>query len=144
MPNSPISLLGVIPPSKIFSLMQLGGMTFTIANNAGWYDTLTFPDPADPTQPLNITGIDFWAELRTSPEDISNKLDMKSFVSSPQFVVGGTNGTLYFSVDVTLIKKLAPTVYQMDILAIDHATGMVRNLCELGPIAVTVIQGVTR
>lgn len=105
---------------------------------------LTFPDPTNTSKPLDITGIDFHAELRTSASDPGNKLDMRSYTSSPQIVVGDHNGTLFFSVDVSLIKVLTPGVYVMDILVIDHVTGMVRNLCEGGPISVTVLQGITR
>ena len=127
-------------------LMQLGGMTFSITNNAGWYDILTFPDPANASAPLDITGIDFHAELRAAVGDANNLLDMKSqgLIGAPQLVVGGVNGTLFFSVDVSLTKKLTPAVYVMDMVAIDHDTGMVRSLCERGPIQVTVLQGVTR
>ena len=144
MPSGPVNLAGVSPGSNIMSLMQLGGMTFSITNNAGWYDMLTFPDPANTSAPLNITGIDFHAELRASVGDANNLLDMKSSVSSPQFIVGGANGTLFFSVDVSLIKRLRPAVYVMDMLAIDIVTGMVRSLCEGAPIQVTVLEGVTR
>jgi len=143
-PNSPVSLSGQPPGSNFMGLMQLGGMSFSITNNAGWYDILTFPDPSNTSKPLDITGIDFHAELRASVGDANNLLDMQSFTSPPQLVVGGANGTLFFSVDASLTKKLKPAVYVMDIIAIDHATGMVRSLCEGGPIQVTVLEGVTR
>jgi hypothetical protein len=128
--------------------MQLGGMSFSITNNAGWYDILTFPDPMNTSTPLDITGIDFHAELRASVGDANNLLDMQSqgltVTGTPQLINGGSNGTLFFSVDVSLVKKLKPAVYVMDIIAIDHETGMVRSLCEGSPIQVTVLQGVTR
>jgi hypothetical protein len=131
------------PPSNIMGLMQLGGMGFSITNNGGWYDILTFPDPTNTSKPLDLTGIDFHAELRTQVGDPSNRLDMKSSISNPQFRVGGNTGTLFFTVDVSLTQKLSPGMYVMDMLAIDMVTGMVRNLCEGGPINVTVLQGIT-
>lgn len=140
----PVSPSGQPPNSNIMLLPQLGGMSFSIANNAGWYDSLIFTQSANNTAPLDISSIDFHAELRSSAADPSNKLDMSSMATQPQFVVGGINGTLFFSVDASLIVKLSPGVYVMDMVAIDIVTQMKRNLCEGGPIAVTVLQGVTR
>lgn len=147
MPNfetPPLNLHGQPPGSKIMDLIQLGGMTFSITNNAGWYDLLIFPDPADTSQPLDISGINFHSELRSSINDPSNLLDISSLNYPPSFIVGGTNGNLVFSVDVTLVKRIAAGTYVMDMLAIDTASGMVRNLCEKELIIVTVNQGVTR
>jgi hypothetical protein len=125
-------------------LPQLGGMTFSITTTGGWYDKLQFLAPGSATVPLDISGINFHAELRTAVGDASNKLDISSSVVHPQFIVGGTNGTLFFSVDASLLINLTPGVYVMDILAIDITSGMIRNLCEGGPIHVTVLEGVTR
>ena len=145
MPFGPISLTGKPPNSNIMLLPQLGGMTFSIANNAGWYDSLVFTQANNSNAPLDISSINFHAELRLSAADASNWLDMSTSVTpAPQLVNGGSNGTLYFSVDVSLIKKLSPGQYVMDILAIDIVTGMMRNLCEGGPCLVNIIQGVTR
>jgi hypothetical protein len=144
MPSSPLNLLGVAPGSKIMDLPPLGGMTFSITNNAGWYDALVFPNPQDNSKPLDISGIDFHAELRSSAGDASNKLDISTLSTPKQFTVDGPAGTLYFSVDVTKVNHLTPGIYVMDILAIDTASGMVFNLCEAGPIQVTILQGITR
>lgn len=144
MPNNPLSPQGIPPNSNIMILPQLGGMTFSITNNAGWYDSIVFTQSSDSTHPLDISSIDFHAELRLSVSDPSNKLDMASSNSPPQFVVGGSNGTLFFSVDVSLVSKLSPGDYVMDIIAIDVVSQMKRNLCEGGPCIVTVLQGVTR
>ncbi|SRR5580765_203535 len=140
----PVGPNGRPPNSNIMLLPQLGGMTFSIVNNAGWYDSLVFTHPSDSTKPLDISSINFHAELRSSVADPSNRLDISSSSSPPQFIVGGANGTLFFSVDAALIIKLSAADYVMDILAIDIATGLIRNLCEGGPCTVTVLQGVTR
>lgn len=142
--TTPVNLLGVAPSSNIMQLPQLGGMSFSITNNAGWYDQIQFTQSLSSTAPLDISGINFHAELRTAVGDPTNRLNMSSTATPAQFVVGGTNGILFFSVDVTLTINLSPMPYVMDILAVDAASGMVRNLCEGGPINVTVIEGVTR
>lgn len=143
MVSGPQNPQGIPPGSNIMQLPQLGGMAFSITTNAGWYDQILFTQP-NSSLPLNISGIDFHAELRTSPDNASNKLDLSSLNRPPQFLVGGTNGTLFFSVDVSLIDNLSPGPYVMDILAIDYVNGMVRNLCEGTPIQVTIFQGITR
>jgi hypothetical protein len=129
-------------------LPQLGGMTFSIANNAGWYDILLFTDPADPSKPLDISGIDFHAELRSSVGDSQNFLDMNTISKAPlaiaEFISGGVSGKLFFNVDVSLIRKLTSAVYVMDMIATDITSQMVKSLCEVEPILVTVIEGVTR
>lgn len=136
--------------SKIMFLPQLGafppapGMSFSIVNNAGWYDFIAFTQPNNPSAPLNISGINFHAELRTAVDDASNRLDISSTGTPPGFISDDVNGILYFSVDVSLISKLSPMVYVMDIVAIDIASGINRSLCEGGPCLVTVLQGVTR
>lgn len=142
--NSPVNLLGSPPSSNLMQLAQLGGMSFSITTNAGWYDAIPFPQPINPALPLDISGINFHAELRTAVGDANNKLDMSTINSPPQLLNGGTSGILFFSVDVSLIINLKPGAYVMDILAIDITSGMVRNLCELGPITVNLLQGVTR
>ena len=143
-PIGPISPSGIQPNSHIMLLPQLGGMAFSIANNAGWYDTLLFTKPNDSSSPLDISSINFHAELRTAVNDANNRLDMSTTNSPPQLVNGGANGQLFFSVDVTLIVRLTPGLYVMDMIAIDIVSGMVKSLCEIQPISVTVIQGVTR
>lgn len=144
MAEGPLSLEGVPPNSNLMLLPQLGGMTFSITTNAGWYDTIIFTQVNNVALPLDISGIDFHAELRTSVEDSRNCLDMKTSVYPPKLINGGVSGELFFSVDVSFISNIKPEIYVMDILAIDIKTGMVRNLCELEPIVVTLIQGVTR
>lgn len=140
---SPVSLTGASPASNIMLLPPLGGMTFSITTTGGWYDTLNFLQPSG-LAVLDISGIDFHAQLRKTATDSQNILDFSTLNVPPQLVNGGTNGNLYFSADVSFFKNLKPGVYAMDILAIDTVTSMVRNLCELAPIAVTVNQGVTR
>ena len=119
-------------------------MSFSIANNAGWYDAIPFSQPNDSTTPLSLSGIYFHAELRLSVEDASNKLDISSASNPPGFISDDAGGILYFSVDVSLTKRLTPGVYVMHITATDSVSGMVRSLCECGPCMVTVLMGVTR
>jgi hypothetical protein len=145
MPDSPLNLNGIPPNSNIMILPSLNGMAFSITNNAGWYDVLFFTTASGAA--LDISSINFHGELRTTAGDASNRLDLVSapVPPAPQTLVsGGQSGKLYFSVDVSLIRNLTPGVYVMDILAIDVVSGMVRNLCEIIPIQVAIIQGVTR
>lgn len=144
MASSALSLTGASPSSKLFSLSSLGGMTFSITTNGGWYDVISFLTPGTISTPLDISGIDFHAELRRTVGDANNILDMSTTNTPPQFISGGTSGNLFFSVDVSLLIKLTAGIYVMDMLAKDTVTGMVRNLCEQAPIVVTVNQGITR
>lgn len=143
-PTGPLSLGGQPPGSNIMQLPQLGGMAFAITNTGGWYDTLYFTQPANATAPLDLSGINFHAELRKTVMDSQNMLDLATTNNPPQLINGGASGALFFSVDASLLSALSPFTYVMDMLAIDIATGMTRNLCELEPIAVTVNKGVTR
>ncbi len=142
--SSATNLQGQAPASNIMALPQLGGMTFSVTNNAGWYDVLYFYQANNPSVPLDLSGMDFHAELRLSVGDGRNCLDLSTTNNPPQFVNGGTTGALFFSVDVTLMAKLTPGVYQMDLLTTDIVSKMIRNLCEVQPIVVTVNEGVTR
>jgi hypothetical protein len=146
VPPGPLNLIGNPPSSNIMLLPQLGGMTFSIVNNAGWYDVILFTSPANSEAPLDISGIDFHAELRVAVGDAQNWLDMSTSpaIGQAQFVNGAITGQLFFSVDVSLIVKLSPRVYVMDMIATDITSKMVKSLCEVEPIQVMVIQGVTR
>src|SRR6516225_708845 len=127
-PEGPLSPSGKPPSSNVMLLPQLGGMTFSIANNAGWYDVLLFTSPTNSEAPLDISGINFHAELRIA-------------FGVGQLINGALTGQLFFSVDVSLIAKLSPRVYVMDMIATDISSGMIKSLCEVQPIQVTVIQG---
>jgi hypothetical protein len=145
--GGPIGPGGLPINSKLMLLPQLGGMTFSIANNAGWYDVILFTISPDSSEPLDISGIDFHAELRSSVGDAQNFLDMNTIAEAQtiaEFISGGVSGKLFFNVDVSLIKKLPAAVYVMDMIATDIVSQMVKSLCEVEPIQVTVIQGITR
>lgn len=144
--SGPLSLEGLPPSSNIMLLPQLGGMGFSIANNAGWYDVLSFTSPTNPNNPLDISGINFHAELRSSINDSQNYLDMNTAPATgqSQLINGGQNGLLFFSVDVSLMSKLSAKTYVMDMIATDITSKMVKSLCEVQPIQVTVIEGITR
>lgn len=139
----PLSTLGVAPPSNLMTLPPLGGMTFSITTNGGWYDIINFPQPGS-TLPIDLTGIDFHAELRRTIGDANVILDLSTKNAPPNFINGRETGNLFFSADASLFSKITPGVYVMDMLAIDIVTSMVRNLCELSPILVTINQGITR
>lgn len=142
-PNSgPLNLNSVQAASNIFLLSTLSGMAFSICTNGGWYDSIFFLTPQG--FPLDISGINFHAELRLTAGDARNQLDISTYANPPTMVNGGSSGALYLSVDVSFISNLSPGQYVMDVLAIDIASGMVRNLCEAAPLQVTVSQGVTR
>jgi hypothetical protein len=144
MSSGPVNLQGTGTSSNLMLLPQLGGMTFSITNNAGWYDTLFFTQPGSVSIPLDISGINFHAELRRTVADSKKWLDLSTLGNPAQLINGASNGNLFFSVDASLTVNLTPQTYEMDMLAIDMASGIVRNLCEGGPMLVTVLQGVTR
>ena len=125
--------------TNILALPQLA-MTATVANNAGWFDVLyLFADPYA-VVPLDLTGIAFTAELRSSPADSTPRLTASTAAGT--LVNGNTAGSLAFN--VPSLKALAAGTYFMDLIANDPIAGITRNLFEAGPATITVLQGVTR
>jgi len=118
--------------------------TFNIARNADWVDDIIFPVPGTPANPLNISGIAFFAQVRPAEEDPNILLDLSTLNGG--LVNGGDTGQLSWHVShaamlaVPLIAVLNTAV--MDILAV--ADGYRINLCqESGPAQIVIHHGVT-
>lgn len=129
--------------TNILQLQQLQA-TFNIARNADWVDEIIFPVPGSPSNPLNLGGIEFFAQVRPAEEDPNILLDLST--QNNGLVNGGNNGKLSWHVlhqtmlAVPLIRVLNAAV--MDILAV--ADGYRINLCqEVGPAQIIIHHGVT-
>lgn len=128
------------PQSNIMLLPQLAA-SFIVTTNGGWYDTISFVSFVG-GPPLDLTGMNFHAEMRLSVQDPGNKLDMST--AQGTLLNGGINGQMLFNVPAASMAKLSSGLYVMDILATDIGTSIVRNLFEAAPANVTVIEGITR
>ena len=90
--------------------------------------------------PLDITGIEFKAELRALVG--GNEVYLIAQTSDGTLVNGGASGLLTFAVPQETLAKVFPGDYVMDILAI--ADGKTINLHRSqGPATVTITAGVT-
>src|SRR5262245_33648766 len=89
--------------------------------------------------PLDLTGIEFRAELRTQEDSEQVLLSLQS--SDNTLLNGGLDGTLGFNVTSAQLEHLKARTYVMDIVA--SADGHVINLFPAGPGTVVVTEGVT-
>jgi len=89
--------------------------------------------------PLNLAGIEFRAELRTTEDSEQVLLSLQT--SDGTLLNGGNDGTLGFNVTRDKLDHLKARDYVMDIVA--TADGHVINLFPAGPATVTVTVGVT-
>jgi hypothetical protein len=111
--------------------------SLTIDANADFRQTWTL----GPTgAAIDLTGISFHMQVRLASDLTQVVLDLSTAAGS--LVNGGTAGTLAATAPVSMTDLIAPGAYVADIVA--SADGAVVNLCAGGPLAVTVLQGVTR
>lgn len=89
--------------------------------------------------PLDLTGIAFRAELRSSEADEQVFLVMGT--ADGTMLNGGADGTLGFNVPRANLAHLSPRSYVMDVVA--TADGHTINMFPVGPCSVTVVSGVT-
>jgi hypothetical protein len=89
--------------------------------------------------PLDLTGIEFRCELRSSEAD--NQVFLSVGTSDGTLLNGGLDGTLGFNVPRSKLEHLSPRTYVMDIVALadDHTI----NMFPAGPGSVVVTSGVT-
>ncbi|MDR3488829.1 MAG: hypothetical protein P4M05_28490 [Bradyrhizobium sp.] len=125
--------------------------SFTVATNSDWDDSIQFNQPSpNETLPLDISDIDFFAQLRASP--VSPNILMALSTINGLLINGGKAGTLTWNVPAyprttapfdnmrSLQSAISPLV--MDVVAV--ADGRVRNLFEkAGPASVSINPGVT-
>jgi len=89
--------------------------------------------------PLDLSGIEFSAELRTAQDSEQVLLSMGTV--DGRLLNGGKDGTLGFNVQRADLEHLLPRNYVMDIVA--AADGHMINLFPAGPGTVMVTGGVT-
>lgn len=142
--------------TNIAMLPQISG-SIPVVRNAGWYDQMQFSWPTNSPnagQPLDLTGIAFFAQLRETVNDTVNLLDMSTV--NQLLVNGGDLGTLAFRVPrdkpasgspYHMSRLPAGITAVMDIIAQgtdEDGTMMILNLCQAGgPLTVQIGAGVT-
>jgi hypothetical protein len=125
--------VGGISSTNQFVLVNAGGtpVNATITDHLA---NLTFQP-----LPMDISGITFEANMRSEVGDAQVYLALTTLGTN--FVNGGIIGTLSFNVPHTVMQRLRPGSYVLDIVAI--ADGVTINLFPDGPASVLVKQGVT-
>jgi len=126
----------------VTNILKIPQMTaiFHIARNADWVDHIVFPKPDDAATVLDITGIDFYAQLRPLEDDPNILVDMST--DNNMLVNSGMTGILSWRVPYSIMRWVKISSGVLDILAI--ADGHRVNLFqEAGPAEVIVRSGVT-
>jgi hypothetical protein len=123
--------------TNVLALPQIGG-TLTLVTNADLDEALLFTQAGSNT-PLNLTGIVFRMQIRLASDETQIALDLST--DNGGLINGGVNGILSWFAPLTSTSQIAPGDYRADLLAI--ADGATRNLCQNGPITVTVNEGLT-
>lgn len=123
--------------SNILALPVMTG-SLQFADNADWHLTIQFVDGAG--SPIDLTGIAFRSEVRSTSADAHVVLDISSEAGS--FVVDAASGRLSWAVPRAMVPRVAGD-YVTDIIAIAAVDGITRNLCS-SPLPVTIMRGVTR
>jgi len=123
--------------TNVLALPQLSG-SLAIATDADLRESLLIAQ-AGSSSPLDLTGIAFHMQIRLASDETQIALDMST--ANGLLINGGTNGILSWLVLAPQVAQIAPGAYVADLLAI--ADGAIVNLCQAGPIAVTVTAGVT-
>jgi hypothetical protein len=115
--------------------------TFHIVTNADWVDQIIIPIADNPTSPLDITGIDFYSELRALEDDPNILISMST--QNGLLINEGANGKLRWQVRYDALRDIKVSSGVLDILAL--ADGNRVNLFqEAGPADVAIRAGVTR
>jgi len=110
-------------------------MAMTVWTNADWIDGLEYHDLQTPSQPIDLTGIEFEMELRSSAQDIT--VVLKATTDNGLIIV--YSNTWQFSVPATTMSLIPPASYVFDMLAV--ADNTVRIIAS-GTVQVNL--GVTR
>jgi hypothetical protein len=123
--------------TNVLALPQISG-SLTIATDADLREGLQFTQ-AGSTAPLDLTGIAFHMQVRLASDLTQIALDLST--ANGLLINGGPNGLLSWLVLAAQLAQVAPGAYVADLIA--EGDGATINLCQAGPIVVTVTQGVT-
>ncbi|MGD0642170.1 MAG: hypothetical protein ABSC22_15590 [Roseiarcus sp.] len=123
--------------TNVLALPQISG-SLTIATNGDLRAAVTFTQ-AGSSAPLDLTGIAFHMQVRPAAGSPEIALDLST--ANGLLVNSGTNGLLSWLVPAAQLAQLAPGSYVADLIA--SGDGATVNLCQNGPLAVTVNAGVT-
>jgi len=117
-------------------LMPIAILGIEVSNNSDWLDGLEYWSSEDENaDPLDLTGIDFDLNLRSSPPVATVMLRASTYNG----LIKVYANTWQLLVPATMMKTVLTGDYVFDMLA--RADGYTRNIVQA---TVTVIQGVTR
>jgi len=123
--------------TNVLALPQIAG-SLAIVTNADLREALLFTQAGSST-PLDLTGIAFHMQVRLASDETQIGLDLST--DNGLLINGGTNGLLSWLVPAAQLAQVAPGAYLADLVA--AADGAIVNLCQSGPLTVTVSAGVT-
>jgi hypothetical protein len=123
--------------TNVLALPQIAG-SLAIVTNADLREALLFTQAGSST-PLDLTGIAFHMQVRLASDETQIALDLST--DNGLLINGGTNGLLSWLVPAAQLAQVAPGAYLADLVA--AADGAIVNLCQSGPLTVTVSAGVT-
>jgi len=110
-------------------------MTMTAATNADWLDGLEYWDQQTPPQPIDMGGIEFEMEMRTTAPAAT--VVLKATTDNGLIVVYANTWQLI--VPAPTMSLIPPASYVFDMLAV--ADGRIRNIANG---TVDIVLGVTR
>ncbi len=124
--------------TAILQLPPLSG-SLTIVNNADFLQAWEFT-AGSPAAPIDLTGLSWRMQVRLASDPTQIGLDLSD--DSGGLIPGGAAGTLTIWSPKEANRRLAPGAWVADVLA--RGDGLTINLFSSGPLAVTVVQGVTQ
>lgn len=122
--------------TNILALPQMTG-SLSITNNGDWRQTIQFVATGT-TTPIDLTGISFHSQVRSSAESAVVLLDLST--DDGTLVIDAPAGRLSWAVPESMLTTLRGD-YVTDIIA--EAEGIRVNLCA-DPLTLLVRHGVTR
>lgn len=127
--------------TRILDLPEIGG-ELSFATNADFRGALAFVEgPEISPTPIDITGIAFALQVRSSEDNVIVTINGSTTGASPCLFNGGATGVLKWVFPASGLYHLPAGSYVADLIA--EADGARINLCP-APIAVTIRRGVTR
>jgi hypothetical protein len=128
--------------STILDLPQLPFEITIIAGSDWLWDVQFVVGPDESSAPIDLTGIAFDMQMRRSVAPDEKNVWLSLSTEAGGIVNTGAAGIVKFHAPPHLTSQIPDGPYVADVVA--RADGYIRNLCETGPLAVTVRQPVTR